>query len=328
MSNKNDNIINSETIKSEENNNNNKRIRKFKNNKRTILVTGATGTVGSEVVKQLLASPSSRYDIRAAIHSKKGADKIRRYQGIETVEIDYDKPDTLATAFKGVEKLFLLTVPKPDMEDISFNVVKEAKKNCVSYIVKLSAEVADAELGTIIGRLHRREEKIIEESGIPYTFLRPTSFMQNIVNFFGHTIKTQNAFYLPLRNGKVSFVDVRDVATVAVAVLLTENNETRQQYVNKVYHITGQEALSCSQAAEILSKVIGRKISYIDIPEEGARKGMRVMGMEDWFIDAMIELYNIIRAGYASQTTTVVEKITGRKPISFEQFVRDYTSSF
>lgn len=128
--------------------------------------------------------------------------------------------------------------------------------------------------------------------------------MQNFVNFFGHTIKTQNAFYLPAGDGKVS---------VAVEVLLTENNG-KQQYENKAYHITGQEALSYSQAAEILSKVIGRKISYIDIPEEDARKGMREMGMEDWLIDGMIELYNIIRAGYVLQTTNVVEQITGRKP--------------
>lgn len=194
-------------------------------------------------------------------------------------------------------------------------MIQEAKKNGLSYIVKLSVPGADAEPGTIIGRLHRQEENIIEESGISHTFLRPTAFMQNFVNFFGHTIKTQNAFYLPAGDGKVSFVDVRDIAAIAVKVLLAENNGKQQQFENKAYHITGQEALSYSQAAETLSKEIGRKISYIDITEEDARKGMREMGMENWLIDAMIKLYNIIRAGYASQTTNVVEQITGRRPI-------------
>jgi uncharacterized protein YbjT (DUF2867 family) len=187
---------------------------------------------------------------------------------------------------------------------------------------------ADVEPGTIIGRLHRQEEKIIEESGITYAFLRSGAFMQNFINFFGQTIKNQNAFYLPAGDGKVSFVDVRDIAAV-VAKLLTKNNGNRgQQHENKAYDITGPEALSYSQAAEIISKEIGKKISYVDIPEEDARKAMKGIGMEDWLIDAIMELYNIIKAGYASQTTNTVEQIIGRKPTSFAQFVRDYSNSF
>jgi uncharacterized protein YbjT (DUF2867 family) len=195
-------------------------------------------------------------------------------------------------------------------------------------MVKLSVMAADVEPGTIIGRLHRQEEKIIEESGITYTFLRSGAFMQNFINFFGQTIKNQNAFYLPAGDGKVSFVDVRDIAAV-VAKLLTKNNGNRgQQHENKAYDITGPEALSYSQAAEIISKEIGKKISYVDIPEEDARKAMKGIGMEDWLIDAIMELYNIIKAGYASQTTNTVEQIIGRKPTSFAQFVRDYSNSF
>jgi uncharacterized protein YbjT (DUF2867 family) len=195
-------------------------------------------------------------------------------------------------------------------------------------MVKLSVMAADVEPGTIIGRLHRQEEKIIEESGITYTFLRSGAFMQNFINFFGQTIKNQNAFYLPAGDGKVSFVDGRDIAAV-VAKLLTKNNGNRgQQHENKAYDITGPEALSYSQAAEIISKEIGKKISYVDIPEEDARKAMKGIGMEDWLIDAIMELYNIIKAGYASQTTNTVEQIIGRKPTSFAQFVRDYSNSF
>jgi uncharacterized protein YbjT (DUF2867 family) len=209
--------------------------------------------------------------------------------------------------------------------DISSSLVKEAKKNNVKYMVKLSVMKADAEPGYALGRLHRQEEKILEKSGIPYTFLRPTSFMQNIVNFYGQTIKNQNAFYIHAGDVKVSFVDVRDIAAVAVE-LLTKDGSRHQ---NKAYGITGQEALSYSQAAEIISKEIGRKISYIDIPEEDARKGMKEIGMDDWFIDVMMDGFNyIIRGGYGSQTTTAVEQITGRKPISFAQFAKDYAESF
>jgi uncharacterized protein YbjT (DUF2867 family) len=299
-----------------------------------ILVTGATGTMGSEVVKQLVSSFSSSSSgqsvvIRAAVHSQNKADKLRQYGGetaVEIVNMDYNKPETIAAALNKVGKLFLLTLPSLNMTDISSKVVREAKKNGVQYIVKLSVFGADAEPGIIIGRLHRQEEKIIEESGITYTFLRSSAFMQNFVNYYNYTIKTQNAIYLPAGEGKVSFVDARDVAAVA-AKLLTENNGGNQ-HESKVYVVTGSEALSYSQVAEIISKEIGRKISYIDTPEEDTRKAMKSVGREDWLIDAILEEFYNTRVGNRSETTRTVEQIIGRKPTSFTQFVRDYANSF
>jgi uncharacterized protein YbjT (DUF2867 family) len=196
--------------------------------------------------------------------------------------------------------------------------------------VKLSVLDADAEPGIMIGRWHKQEEKNIEESGIPYTFLRSGAFMQNFINFFGQTIKNQNAIYHPAGDGKVGFVDVRDIAAVATKILLAKNNgnKSNQEHEYKKYGITGNEALSYSQAAEILSNSLGRRISYVNITEEDARKAMKKMGMEDWLIDALMELYSVIRFGYSSKTTPAVEQITGRRPISLEQFVRDYANFF
>ena len=301
-----------------------------------ILVTGVTGTVGSEVVKQLvspISSPSSsgqRSVIRAAVHSKNKADKFREQYGSETVEVvhmDYNKPETVATSLDKVGKLFLLTLPSLNMTDISSKVISEAKKNGVQYIVKLSVFGADAEPGITIGRLHRQEEKIIEECGITYTFLRSSAFMQNFVNYYGYNIKAQNAIYLPAGNGKISFVDARDVAAVAAKLLLSENNR-RTQHENKAYVITGPEALSYSQVTEIISKGIGKKISYIDTEEEDARKAMESMGIEDWLIDAILEEFYNTKVGNRSTTTNTVEEIIGRKPTPFAQFVRDYANSF
>jgi uncharacterized protein YbjT (DUF2867 family) len=182
---------------------------------------------------------------------------------------------------------------------------------------------ADSEPGSTILRLHGKEEKIIEESGIPYTFLRPPAFMQNFITQFGHTIRTQNIFYVPAGDAKMSFVDTRDIAAIA-SKILTNNNGGSQQHVNKTYDITGSDTLSYSQVAQILSNEVGKKISYVDITEEDARKGMKQTGADDWFIDVMLELFRIIRAGYGSQTTTAFERIIGRKPISFVQFAKDY----
>jgi len=299
---------------------------------KTILVTGATGTVGSEVVKQLTSiSPSSSgHKIRAAVHSKNKADKLKQFDNkrVEIVELDYAKPETVADALNKVDNLYLQTLPIPDVTDICSNLVKEAKKNNVKYIVKLSAMGADSDPRSTILRLHGEEEKIIADSGIAYTFLRPPAFMQNFVTQFGHTIRTQNVFYVPAGDAKMSFVDARDIAAIAVGMLTNNSNGGSQQRHNKAYDITAQDALSYRQVADILSNEVGKKISYIDITEDGVRKGMEQIGMSDWFIDIMIELFRIIRAGYGSETTAAVEHITGRKPISFAQFAKDYAEVF
>jgi uncharacterized protein YbjT (DUF2867 family) len=295
----------------------------------TILVTGATGNVGSEVVEQLFKQSllSSHHNrIKAAVHSQNKVDKLKKYNKeveIEIVSLDYNKAETIANALSNVDKLFLLVNPASHLS-ISSSVVKGAKKNNVKHIVMLSSLGVEVKPEITIGRLHKQEEKVIEESSIPYTFLRANFFMQNFVTFYGNTIKTQNAFYLPAGNHKVNFVDARDIAAVAAKVLTIEGIE----HLNKVYTITGGEALSFAQAAEIISKEIGKKIAYVDVKEEEARKGMKDMGMENWLIDAIMEGFYSIRAGYGSQTTTVVEKITGRKPISFSQFVKDYVQAF
>lgn len=296
---------------------------------RKILVTGATGTVGSEVVKQLI-STSTDNGIKAAVHSKNRVDKIRQSinKDIEIVRLDYTKPETIKNALKDVDKLFLQTLPVPDVTDICANIVKEAKKYGVNHIVKLSAMGAEPKSGSTILRLHDEEERIISESGIPYTFLRPPAFMQNFITQFGQTIKTQNAFYVPAADSKMSFVDARDVAAIAVKMLMNSNNGENRQYMNKGYDITGPEALTYSEVAEILSNEISKKISYIDITEDVAREGMKQIGMNDWVIDIMMELFRIMRAGYGSEITTVVERITGRKPIAFTQFAKDYAEVF
>ena len=301
---------------------------------RIILVTGASGNVGSEVLKQLVSMSSSSSSqnaiIRAAVHSENKTDKLSEHgKAVEIVHIDYNKPETIATALNQVGKLFLLTLPSLNMTDTSSKIISEAKKSGVQYIVKLSVFGADAEPGIMIGRLHRQEEKIIVESGIEYTFLRSSAFMQNFVNYYGYTIKTQNAFYLPAGEGKVSFVDVRDLGEVAAKLLVTYNNHgKRSQHENNAYVVTGPEALSYSQVAQIISKEIRRMISYIDTPEENARKAMKSMGMEDWLIDSILEEFYNTKVGNRSKTTNTVEQIIGRKPNSFARFVRDYADAF
>ena len=297
----------------------------------TILVTGATGTVGSEVVKQLLSVKGERQEeemiIKAAARSAN--DSTFRNLGVQTVELDYNKPDTLTAAFKDVDKLFLLTPFQYNMVDLTSNLVNVAKNAGVKYIVKQSVLGADAEPAITPSRLHRHAEKIIEESGIPFTFLRPNFFMQNFVTFYSNFIKTQGAFYVPAGDAKASFVDVRDIAAVAVQALSGRSGKNGTgDHIRKAYDITGGEALSYGQAAEILSKEIGKKVNYVNISDEDARKGMKDMGADEWTINSMIELFGITRAGYLSEISTAVEQVTGNKPITLSQFARDYAGAF
>jgi uncharacterized protein YbjT (DUF2867 family) len=290
----------------------------------TILITGSSGTLGSEVVKQLSGSISD-VKVKAAVHSIENANKAQ-HEKVETIQIDYDKPENLSSAFKGVDKLFLLTHPSPKTVEHESNLVNEAKKSGVRYIVKQSVMGADLKADVEVMRLHRQAEQIIEESKIPYTFLRPNEFMQNFVNFHRHSIKNNNAFYLPAHDAKVSIVDVRDIAEVAVKAL-TDNNGNGIHY-DKAHLITGLEAISYHYAAEILTTATGRKVDYVSISDEEARGGMKEMGMNDWLINTILELYNYYRKGYASYVSSAVEEVTGRKPITFAQFAKDYAEAF
>jgi uncharacterized protein YbjT (DUF2867 family) len=289
----------------------------------TILVSGASGTIGSEVVRQL--SSSTDVNIKAATPS---VEKIKNLEGgrVKAISIDYNKPESLKNALKNVDRLFLLTPDVPNADELASNLVNEAKKTGVRHIVKQSVMGADedAKVGTM--RLHRKAERIIEESGIPYTFFCPNEFMQNFINFHGHSIKSNNAFYLPLEDAKVSVVDVRDIAAVAVKTL-TENGSS-SKHNNKKYLITGPEALSYHKMAELLSNATSKIISYVAISEEEARAGMKEMGMDDWIIKTISELSSYFKKGYASQMSSAVEQVTGRKPISFSQFANDYSEVF
>lgn len=282
----------------------------------TILLTDPTGTVGNAVIKRLASLGQNI--LRVAVDSKYKVSKIKHAD--EIAIIDNTKPETIADALHNVDRIFLRIPPTVDMVSISSNFIKEAKKNGVKFIVKLSAMGANVEPGYLSGRSHREVEKIIEESEIPFAFLRPNSYMQNFTTRSGQTVKNQNVISLPAGNAKVSFVDARDVAAVT-AEILTGNGSN---HLNKVYDITGPEALSHDQVAEILSKETGHPISYINISEEDLRDKLNNMGVDGWFIDNALELYAMYRLGHRSRETTVIEQITGQKPTSFSQFASDY----
>lgn len=281
-----------------------------------IVVTGATGTVGSRVVRQLLEMGAP---VRAAVRSP---EKIEEAPGLETFAIDFARPETLVAAMNGSEHLFLLTAFTPAMVDQSKALVDAAKAAGIEHVAKLSALGAGPEAAIELGKWHSKGEQYLEASGLGWTHLRPNSFMQNYITFHAEAIRSQNAFYLPHGDGKMSLVDARDVAAVAAKAL------TEPGHMGRAYELTGPEAIDNHEVASVLSRAVGRKIAYVDVTDEAARKAMADMGSPEVLTEALMGLNNVIRAGYTATVTNTVEAVTGRAPRTIEEFARDHASAW
>ena len=275
-----------------------------------ILVTGSSGTVGTELLKQLTAKGAK---VRAAYRSRPVS-----MPGIEGARVDFETGEGLDAAMAGCEAVFLLSGGVADQTGAEIRAVDAARRAGARRVVKLSVWGAEGQ-DFSFAKIHRPVERAIERSGMAFTFLRPNGFMQNFVNYDGEAIRSQGAFYYPCHNAAVSHVDVRDIAAVAVAAL----TEPGAKHAGKAYTLSGPEALTFTQVAEKLSAAVGKPIRYVDPPEAEYRKTLVGMGIPGPYADALIDLSRYYAAGKASAVTPAVREVTGRKGISFDQFARE-----
>jgi uncharacterized protein YbjT (DUF2867 family) len=282
-----------------------------------ILVTGATGTVGTEMVKELLAAG---VEVRALVRSL-GRARPLLGPDVEIVEGDLEKPETIDPAMKGVEKAFLLTSSGPESVDLHANFIAAAKRAGNPYVVRLSALGSGPDSPFTFGRWHGQSERHLEESGLPYTHLRPHGFMQNFL-FYAPTIASDGAIFAPMGDAKIGMVDSRDVSAVAAKVLTEDGHQGR------TYDITGPESLSYAQAAETLDAALGKTVRYVDVTPEQAKDGMMSLGFPEWLADAALELHAFYRTGEGEIVTPVVAEVTGRPPRTFNEFARDHAQAF
>jgi len=282
-----------------------------------ILVTGATGRTGREVVRLLLEAQAP---VRVFVRNHDAAASLER-MGAEPAMGDFEQPDTITAALDGVRKLFLLTPADPSMVDHQGQTVEAAKRAGIDYIVKVSALGADAASPVSFARWHARAERHIEESGIAYTHLRPHYFMQNTL-LFAPSIAAENRFYAPMRDGRIGLVDCRDVAAVAARLLTDTVRE------NRVYEITGGTALSFAELASHIGAALGRTVTYVDVRPSEAEKAMLSAGIPGWLAEALIDLYGIFSANHASATTNVIDEVTGKAPRTFAAFAHEHAGVF
>ena len=279
-----------------------------------ILVIGSTGKVGGELVKILIRNKKT---FRAAARNPSAR---KKEHSVEFVEFDYDRPETFAPALSGIDKVFLVARPGDNHSDKAAKpFIDEMITAKVRLIVNLTAMGVERDESFMLRIL----EKNVEKSGIPFVHLRPNWFMQNFNCAPMLTeIRAKGTLHLPAADAKLSFIDVRDIAAAGYAAL------TEERHSNKAYTLTGKEALSHFDVAEKLSRVSGKRITYVPVTEEIACSGLAKNGVPQELIDRWAEFYRKIRLGFCSPVTADVDILLGRPPIIFDQYASDYAEAW
>jgi len=279
----------------------------------SILVTGATGKVGRHVIQAL--KPHADAKITAAVRDPSNAAAL----GVPTVTFDYDAPSTWGPALQGIRALYLVTPPwHPREAEIGKAIIATARETGVKRIVKLSALGAE----NLEMFAHKTVDAFLADSGLQTTILKPTFFCQNFSVMHAASIKATGAFYLAAGEGRIAFIDTRDIAAVAAKALLEPPHQ------GKTYELTGPGALDHHEVAAILSKAAGREIRYVPISEQQAIDGMRQAGLPEVGVLGLTRLMSFVREGHTARTTPTVQEVLGRAPISFEQYAADYADAF
>jgi uncharacterized protein YbjT (DUF2867 family) len=281
-----------------------------------IVVTGATGTIGAELLR-LLAERGLELK---ALSRKPPSDEPR--PGIAWVAGDLSDRESLPGIFAGAERLFLLTGNVGDMVRLEKNAIAAAEEAGVAHVVKLSALGASDHSKSVIGLWHYNVERTLRATDLTWTILRPHVFMQNLLDQ-RDTIRGEAMFYSPSGEARIPMVDTRDIAAVAAAALTEPGHE------GKRYTLTGPEALSYREAAAVLSDVLGRTLTYVPETDDDAWSRLRGRGLPPWHIAAQLALAGYQRQGGGTDIITdTIEAVTGRPPCSFRDFARDHAPAF
>jgi (4-alkanoyl-5-oxo-2,5-dihydrofuran-3-yl)methyl phosphate reductase len=263
-----------------------------------ILVTGATGNIGSELVRQLIEAGQ-----RFRVLTRDRARGEALGDGLDVVVGDLLRPETLAPAFVGVSRALVLA-GAADLPSVAAHVVDAAKQAGTRHLVLISS-------GTIE----------IKASGLAWTVLRPGNFSSNALRWAG-PIRAQGAVFAHGGDGLTAPIDPRDIASVAFHALTGRDHE------GKTYVLTGPALMTVVRQVDVIANALGRPVRFVDVPEDAARVGMRKSGMPELVIDGVIELLQAARAGRDSLLTNTVHDVTARPPRSFDTWVRDHLGAF
>ena len=283
-----------------------------------ILVTGATGLNGAELVRRLSAKgiPS-----RALVRNRAKAQSLAALPNVEVVVGDMAHPDSLTDALRGVERAMLISSSDPTMLETQSSFIDAARRAGVKHVVKLSGIIPELDSPFRFARMHAEIEKRLEASGVAYTHLRAGEFMPSYFRQVP-SIVARGILALPMADARIASIDIGDIAEVAIAVLTTSGHE------GKTYPLTGPESLTMAEVAEKLSAVVGKSIRYVDVPPEEAKAARLAAGMPPYLADGLDELFAERRNGKESKVWATIEEVFGWHPTSFDTFARRHAAIF
>ena len=280
-----------------------------------ILVTGATGLNGMELLRRLSARGVA---VRALVRNPAKAEAIAALPHVEIAQGDMARPETLAAALGDVDRAMLISSSDPMMLDVQSNFIDAAAKAGVRHVVKLSGIMPELDSAFRFARMHGEIEKRLEASGLAFTHLRAGEFM---TTYFRQVpmIAAKSAIFLPMADARIASIDV---AEIAATVLTGSGHE------GKTYPLTGPQALTMTEVAEKLSAATGRTIRYVNVPPEDARQAQLANGMPPYLGDALFELFAERRNGKEAKVWPDAGMLLGRTPTSFDEFARRNAAMF
>lgn len=281
-----------------------------------LLVTGATGKVGSQTLQHLLERGTAPSCLRAGVRDPAKAQSLAE-AGVEVVRYDHDEPDTLAAAFDGVDRAFVLVPFVPDFAKLGAQAIEAARAAGAKHIVKLSAAGADARSDFWLAKNHGQSDEDVANSGLGYTILRPTFFQDNVLTFSADSLKSQRTFYGASGDQPVAYISSRDIAAVAAEVLLHP-----EVHAGMTHDLTGGEALKNSELAALLGQVIGEPVTYTDLSLDQYADGARRNGTPELFVEAFTGLENMKAQGWAAAVSPHVQQVLGRAPETYAAFLK------
>ncbi len=283
-----------------------------------ILVTGANGLSGPLVIREFVRQG---YPVKALVRNRAKAQALEALSGVELVEGDMLRPNTLTEALSGVERVLLISSPDQQMVETQCTFIDAAKKAGVRHIVKFSGLNTAFDSPFLFGRMHAEIERYLENSGVAWTHLRPSQFMQVYLREVP-TIVAESAFYLPLEDAKLAPVDIEDIAKVAFILLHTQGHE------GKIYDMTGPEALDMTEVAEQISLAIGKTIQYVNIPQAERRQKLLAAGTPSYFADALDVQAELRRQGAEAAVHLETHTALKVRPTTFAEFAHRNAAAF
>ncbi len=280
----------------------------------TVLVIGGTGNTGRSVIETLAAKGRP---VRALVRD---AAKLGELPATP-VEGDLDNPESLARAMAGVAALFVTTPVSESTVPRFRNVFDAARAAGVGHVVKLSAQGAAADADAAILRQHAEADRLLADSGLNYTILRPSVFFQNLLSQ-AHVIAATGGFYLPVGDASVAMLDARDIGEAAANIIVGGG------HAGATYTLTGPEPIDYATVAERLGSVIGKSVTYTPVPVAATEQALIEAGLPAWDAAAIAEIQGAFASGDFATPTDDLERLLGRAPRPFDAFARDFRGAF